>query len=96
MQLPEDSLPKLDPKDVKKKQRAIEQFFIDNWGNDFENVSFLVAQNGQIIFEKYEGFEGKLRDFLPNFESKLYQSKHEIIQPMRGDIKTWLAARSAE
>src|SRR5215204_1872970 len=43
--------------------------------------------------EKYESFVTKLDAFLPNFESKLYQSKHEIIQPMRDDIKRWLAAR---
>lgn len=43
--------------------------------------------------EKYEGFAAKLDAFLPNFESKLYSSKHEIIQPMRDDIKRWLAAR---
>jgi len=43
--------------------------------------------------EKYEGFAAKLDAYLPNFESKLYSSKHEIIQPMRDDIKAWLAAR---
>lgn len=43
--------------------------------------------------EKYETFAAKLGSYLPNFESKLYASKHEIIQPMRDDIKTWLAAR---
>ena len=43
--------------------------------------------------EKYESFAAKLENFLPNFESKLYNSKHEIIQPMRDDIKLWLAAR---
>lgn len=40
--------------------------------------------------EKYEDFVKKLNDYLPNFESKLYQSKHEIIEPMRQDIKSWL------
>lgn len=40
--------------------------------------------------EKYEGFVAKLENYLPNFESKLYHSKHEIIHPMRDDIKDWL------
>jgi predicted esterase len=43
--------------------------------------------------EKYETFAARLDAYLPNFESKLYQSKHEIVQPMRDDIKTWLKAR---
>ncbi len=43
--------------------------------------------------EKYESFTSKLTEYLPNFESKLYQSKHEIIQPMRDDIKAWIKAR---
>jgi len=40
--------------------------------------------------EKYESFAAKLENYLPNFESKLYNSKHEIIQPMRDDIRVWL------
>jgi predicted esterase len=44
--------------------------------------------------EKYEAFAAKLESFLPNFESKLYQSKHEIIQPMRDDIKRWLKEKA--
>ena len=44
--------------------------------------------------EKYEGFAAKLDAYLPNFESKLYGSKHEIIQPMRDDIKLWLKEKA--
>ncbi|HEX8247695.1 MAG TPA: hypothetical protein VF599_05970 [Pyrinomonadaceae bacterium] len=40
--------------------------------------------------EKYKGFAGKLAAYLPNFQSKLYNAKHEIVEPMREDIKTWL------
>lgn len=43
--------------------------------------------------EKYETFAAKLGGYLPNFESKLYHSKHEIIGPMRDDIKDWLKAQ---
>jgi predicted esterase len=43
--------------------------------------------------EKYEAFVAKLENYLPNFQSKLYESKHEIIQPMRDDIRAWLAAQ---
>jgi len=44
--------------------------------------------------EKYEAFAAKLESFLPNFESKLYAAKHEIVQPMRDDIKRWLKEKA--
>jgi predicted esterase len=42
--------------------------------------------------EKYKDFAGKLASYLPNFQAKLYQAKHEITEPMRADVKNWLAA----
>ena len=44
--------------------------------------------------EKYEAFAAKLKNYLPNFESKLYAAKHEIVQPMRDDIKRWLKEKA--
>jgi len=44
--------------------------------------------------EKYESFAAKLANYLPHFQSKLYNSKHEIIQPMRDDIKQWLKEKA--
>lgn len=65
-ELPKDSLPKMKPyinespklttEYVAEKQRKIESFYKKNWPNNSMNGSFLVAKNGQIIFEKYEGF----------------------------------------
>ena len=40
--------------------------------------------------EKFAGFEKKLRETLPNFESKQYNAKHEITEEMRGDIRRFL------
>ena len=40
--------------------------------------------------EKYKAFAGKLAAYLPNFQSKLYNAKHEITDAMREDIKIWL------
>lgn len=40
--------------------------------------------------EKYQSFITQLDSYLPNFRAKLYHSKHEIIEPMRQDIKSWL------
>ena len=44
--------------------------------------------------EKFEGFEKKLRDVLPNFQSKRYKAKHEITHDMREDIREFLSAQS--
>ena len=40
--------------------------------------------------EKFQSFEQKLKERLPNFQSKHYQAKHEITDEMRDDMKTWL------
>lgn len=44
--------------------------------------------------EKFEAFERKLNDKLPNFQSKFYQAKHEITDEMRADMKRWLEKKS--
>ena len=40
--------------------------------------------------EKFQSFERKLKDRLPNFQSKHYEAKHEITDEMREDMKIWL------
>ena len=50
------NLPKLSSKYVTEKKNAIEHFYNKNWPNSSLNGSFLVAKEGQIITEKYEGF----------------------------------------
>lgn len=40
--------------------------------------------------EKFAGFDAKLRETLPNYESKHYRAKHEITQEMRDDIQVFL------
>lgn len=40
--------------------------------------------------EKFAGFEQKLRETLPNFDSKQYKAKHEITEEMRKDIREFL------
>lgn len=64
--LPKSILPKMKPlrneqqkltaQDIDSKKRAIESFYNKNWPNKSANGSFLVAQNGEIIYEKYEGY----------------------------------------
>jgi len=48
--------PKLTAEYINSKKRSIEAFYKKNWPNNSLNGGFLVAKNGQIIFEKYEGF----------------------------------------
>lgn len=65
-QLPKNVLPivKPAPQDsttlpvdyISAKKAKIEAFYEKNWPNGTMNGSFLVAQNGQIIFEKYNGY----------------------------------------
>lgn len=42
--------------------------------------------------EKFQEFEQKLYDRLPNITSKYYSAKHEITEEMREDIRSFLAA----
>ena len=64
-ELPKDSLPKMRPASdgpklsnefINTNKRAIDAFYRKNWPNNSLNGSFLVAKNGQIIYERYEGY----------------------------------------
>ena len=68
----EDSLPKLSATYTSTKKRQIEGFFENNFGRGFENVSFLVAKNGQIIYEKYDGYADKENNILNSPETPLH------------------------
>lgn len=62
---PKDTVPHLEPSTNKSakltasysnsKKTAINHFYSKTWPNNSMNGSLLVAKNGQIIFEKYEG-----------------------------------------
>ena len=64
----EDTLPKMKPLGPEKRisqayinsvAGRINHFYNKNWPNNTMNGSFLVARNGQIIFERYNGFANK-------------------------------------
>lgn len=40
--------------------------------------------------EKFQKFEQKLNEYLPNFQSKKYTAKHIITDEMREDMRLWL------
>lgn len=64
--LPKDTLPKMTPltnevpiltsEYINSTKRAIDAFYNKNWPNKSANGGFLVAKNGQIIYERYEGY----------------------------------------
>ena len=68
-QLPKSTLPKMKPltnenpkltaEYINSKKRSVESFYNKTWPNHSANGSFLVAQNGQIIYENYEGYANK-------------------------------------
>ncbi|NWL00689.1 penicillin-binding protein [Flavobacterium collinsii] len=64
----EDTLPKMKPLGAEPKVSQayknsvigrINHFYNKNWPNNNMNGSFLVAKNGQILFERYNGFANK-------------------------------------
>ena len=73
-ELPKDVLPQMKPlinespqltaEYLNSSKNAIDTFYNKNWPNNSMNGSFLVAKNGQIIYEKYEGF-ANFRDKTP-------------------------------
>ncbi len=68
----EDSLPRISQSYKNTKKREIEIFFTNNFADDFENMSFLVSKNGQIIYEKYDGFADKENNVLNSPETPLH------------------------
>ncbi|MDX6184097.1 serine hydrolase domain-containing protein [Flavobacterium sp. Fl-77] len=64
----EDTLPKMKPLGREKRLPAnyihsikgsINHFYTKNWPNNSMNGSFLVARNGHILFERYNGYANK-------------------------------------
>lgn len=80
-QLPKNALPKMKPLQnetpkltanyINTKKRSIDSFYTKNWHNS-ANGSFLVAKNGQIIYEKYEGYANFRDEKLITSETPLH------------------------
>lgn len=62
MQPLQEDLPKLSQAFINEKKYAVSMFFEKTWSEKNDNVSFLVAKNGQIIYENYMGFANKRTD----------------------------------
>ena len=59
MQPLQEELPLLTTTYINDKKYSISRFFERTWSERNDNVSFLVAKNGQIIYENYMGFANK-------------------------------------
>ncbi len=53
---------KLDTDFVAEKQAAVQKYCNKYWSSENSNFSFLVAKNGQIIYEKYQGIGNREQD----------------------------------
>ena len=51
-----DENPKLTADYISSKKESIDAFYKKNWPRNCANGGFLVAKDGQIIYEKYEGY----------------------------------------
>lgn len=58
------------------------------------DVFYLYSRNDEFYpLEKFQAFDDKLRDYLPNYQSQSYNAKHEITNDMREDMREWLKNR---
>ncbi|WP_291100205.1 MULTISPECIES: serine hydrolase domain-containing protein [unclassified Flavobacterium] len=67
-----NEVPKLTAEYVNSKKGAIEAFYKKNWPNNSLNGGFLVAKNGYIIFEKYEGYSNFRKKTLITADTPLH------------------------
>ncbi|MFZ4106427.1 serine hydrolase domain-containing protein [Flavobacterium sp.] len=66
-----EEVPSLDNNYCNDKKLRIDAFFNKVWRED-DNVSFLVAQNGQILYENYNGFANKSKNELITADTPLH------------------------
>lgn len=66
----------------------------ENYQPTNADVFYLYSTKDEFYpLEKYENFDAKLKNYLPRYQSKVYQARHEITDEMREDIKNWLALK---
>lgn len=57
---------------INSKRASIESFFNKHWSSDSNNISFLVAKDGQILFEKYKGYADKKKGTTIEYNTPLH------------------------
>ena len=69
---PKNAFPKLEATYIANKRKEIETYIKKCFNNSFENICFLVAKNGEIIYEHYEGYADKEQNLLNSDETPLH------------------------
>lgn len=64
--------PKLSTDYIINKQIPIERFCNKYWSNPNSSLSFLVAKNGQVIYERYQGYANKNKDILIDKDTPIH------------------------
>ena len=59
MQPLQEEMPKLTTTYINDKKYSVSRYFEKTWSEKNDNVAFLVAKNGQIIYENYMGYANK-------------------------------------
>ena len=54
-----EAMPKLTADYISDKKFGVERYFEKTWSEKNDNVAFLVAKNGQVIYENYMGFANR-------------------------------------
>jgi len=72
MQPLQEELPKLSADFLADKKYGASFFFEKTWSEKNDNVAFLVAKNGQIIYENYMGFANKRTDEMITKDTPLH------------------------
>ena len=68
----------------------LEQSDFDHIRNDAK-LKIVIGDNDEFYpLEKFQRFEKKLDEYLPNFQSLKYKAKHEITNEMRENMREWL------
>jgi len=62
MQPLQEPLPKLTTAFINDKKYVVSRYFEKTWSEKNDNVAFLVAKNGQIIYENYMGYANRNTD----------------------------------
>lgn len=58
----QEVLPKLTNSYINDKKYEVSRYFEKTWSEKNDNVAFLVAKNGQIIYENYMGYANRSKD----------------------------------
>ncbi len=69
---PGETNAKIAPEYTAKIERQVEKFYQKNWPNNTLNGGFLVAKEGHVIFERYQGIANKEKKILINEETPLH------------------------